>query len=681
MSAAEWMILCHLRKAEKAGNIRAGYDDIAMHAEGTLSLLATLTTIDYGVIGLYLAAMLALGIYFSGRQKDTAEFFLGSRSFSWFPLGMSLMATLISALTYTGLPGQAYEQGLKCWIIPASFWIIMPLVVGLVIPLYRGLGLYSLYEYLEYRFDSRVRLTASLIFVVWRLLWLGGVIYAPVKALTIAAGWQGIPDWWLIVLLGMVTTLYTFLGGMRAVIWTDVVQGFAMLFGVVVVIVGVWWQLDGGPERVREIAAGLGRMQMVDLRFNWTDQWSLWGALPHWVLANLSFYVADQITAQRILSAKNVNAARTSYVVNTLALSFLLPALIYIGLCLLAFYHDHPQDLNPAWVVNLDGQTRQPIVGADGKPLLDERDPAHDVRWENIDRLVVEQRLLQPNNKEPFTSAQDLVDAETNRVLVEKLAMRRPPTGKLNGEWIVRRGAPEKMLPQFIATHLPWGAAGLILAALLAASMSSIDSGLNSICSLLVMDFHRRYGWAKNWLARRVNKSPSELTEADELRLAQPLTLFIGVAATVFAIGVSFIADIFTIMVSVANTFGAPLLAVFLLGMLTRRTTGTAAFAATVVGGAFTLGITIYGKLVSAGRLGTGVFAFADIWNVIFGVAFTLVVGYGLSFVVGRRKSNVELRGLVAGCGTLGVRASEEVTPIITAPEGNDVESTSDRWR
>src|SRR5438874_11586635 len=197
-------------------------------------MLATLSPIDYGVILLYLAAMLALGFYFAGRQTDTAEFFLGSRSLSWFPLGLSLMATLISALSYTGLPGEAYEQGLKCWIIPASFWLIMPIVLFLVVPIYRGLGLYSVYEYLEYRFDARVRLVASLIFVVWRLLWLGGVIYAPWKALMISAGWD-VPDWVLIVPLGLITTAYAFLGGMRAVVWTDVIHGFMMLLGVAIV--------------------------------------------------------------------------------------------------------------------------------------------------------------------------------------------------------------------------------------------------------------------------------------------------------------------------------------------------------------------------------------------------------------------------------------------------------------
>ena len=642
-------------------------------------MLAALSSVDYGVLAIYLAAMVALGVYFSGRQKDTAEFFLGSRSFSWFPLGLSLMATLISALTYTGLPGQAYEQGLKCWIIPASFWLIMPILVFVVIPIYRGLGLYSLYEYLELRFDARVRLVASLIFVVWRLLWLGGVIYAPVKVLMIATGWT-FHEWWLIILLGVVTTLYTFLGGMRAVVWTDVIQGFAMLFGVAIVVVAVWLQIGGGPQQVAEIAGSLGRMKPVDLNFSWTDQWTLWGALPHWFLANLSFYVADQITAQRFLSAKSVNAARTSFVINTLALTLLLPGLIYIGLCLLAYYQQHPDQMRPDWVVNIDGQTRQPIVGPDGKPLLDPKNPRHAVSPITIEHLVDERRILQPNNKQPFTDPEELIEpgirpGDADAVRVEKLAMRTPPKGKSRGEIIVARQSPEKMLPHFMATHLPLGAAGLVLAALVAASMSSIDSGLNSICTLLIMDLHRRYGWGKAWLARRLGKQPESLNETDELRLARPMTLAIGVAATIFSLVVSQLADIFAIMIGVANTFGAPLLAVFLLGIFTRRTTAAAALVATIGGGLFTVGLTSFNRLAAADRLVPKSWGISDIWTVVFGVLLTFVLGYGLSFVLGGRKSNRELRGLVAGCGTLGVRAGDEQTPRL------DLEGDANRWK
>src|SRR3954462_10463332 len=108
-------------------------------------MLATLSPIDYGVILLYLAAMLAVGCYFARRQTDTAEFFLGTRSLGSLPLGLSLMA-LVSGPAYTALPALAYENGLKCWLMPASFWLIMPIVLVLVVPLYRRLRLYSLYE-------------------------------------------------------------------------------------------------------------------------------------------------------------------------------------------------------------------------------------------------------------------------------------------------------------------------------------------------------------------------------------------------------------------------------------------------------------------------------------------------------------------------------------------------------
>ena len=349
-------------------------------------------------------------------------------------------------------------------------------------------------------------------------------------------------------------------------------------------------------------------------------------------------------------------------------------------MCLLAFYYDRPQEMRPEWVVNVDNKTREPITGPDGKPLLDDKNPAHEVKWETLEQLVAEGRIIRANTREPVTDTADLLDPENDRIiLIEKLAMRKVvPNAKMRGEMLVRKRSPEKMLPHFISQHLPWGAAGLILAALLAASMSSIDSGLNSICTLVVMDLHRRYGWGKAWLARRLGKQPDQLNEVDELRLAQPLTLIIGLAATAFSIAVSaLVADIFMIMVGVANTFGAPLLAVFLLGMLTRRTTAAAALAATVMGGLFTVGMTIFTKLAAADYLVPRAWRFHEIWIVVFGTLFTFAVGYALSFVIGRRKTKTELRGLVAGCGTLGVRASDEEMTIVSLPP----EAGEPRWK
>jgi Na+/proline symporter len=197
----------------------------------------------------------------------------------------------------------------------------------------------------------------------------------------------------------------------------------------------------------------------------------------------------------------------------------------------------------------------------------------------------------------------------------------------------------------------------------------------------LVMDIHRRYGVGKAWLARRLNKAPDDLTEADELWLGRPLTLLVGIAATLFSLLVAQVRDIFDIMVGVANAFGAPLLGVFLLGMFTRRCTAAGALAAMIGGGLCTVGLAAYNKLAANGLVPSD-YAPHDIWIVTIGTLATLVIGYAVSLFVGRRKTNRQLRGLVVGCGSPGVLASEEEVTVI-----GDIEAPADsdesgmRWK
>jgi Na+/proline symporter len=627
-------------------------------------LLGLLSPVDYAVVLVVLAALVAPGLFFAGRQTDTAEYCLGSRSLGWAPLGLSLTAIVAGSLPFTSLPAQAYEFGLKCWIIPASFWLILPIVVYLLIPIQRGLSLESVYAYLQQRFDVRVRLAASSIYVVWRLLWLAAVICISCKTILVASGWD-VPVWVLNVLLGAVATWYAAVGGMKAVVWTGLMQTLVMLLGVAVIIGGIWLSTAGGPARVAEVADELGRLQAADAGFAWNESWTIWGAWPHWLLASLFFCTADQITVQRFLCAKDVNTARTSYFAGTLALSLLLSGMIYIGLCLLAFYHDRPHDLRPEWVVNLDGVTREPMLDKDGRPLLDPTNRAHQITPENLDRLIAERRLLRPNDKLPFTSADDLVDPSTGRILVEKLALFRPGERR---EVILRRGASEQMLPQFIAAHLSWGAAGVALAALLAAAWALFAAGVHAISTLLVVDFHRHVGFGQRWLASRWSQPATDLTAADELWLARQLTVVVGIAVTALAIFASVLAEAMGMLVAVTNHLGAPLLAIFLLGMLTRRTTAAAALAVTTGGVLVTLALCIFHLLAATGVVSTR-YAFVQIWIFTISFAFTFGIGYLLSFVVGRRKAHRDLRGLVAGCGTLGVRANEEELPIINVPE------------
>lgn len=633
-------------------------------------------SLDVAVIVLYLGIMLAIGIYFNGEQKSTEDFFLAGRTLGWFPLGLSLMATLISAMSYTAIPAQGYKFGLATLWMPLAIWLTVPVLWGVAIPIFRGLQLTSIYEYLELRFDGRTRLAATALFAVWRLLWLGGVLFAPCKAIAAAVGWQTATPV-LIVILGVVTTAYTFLGGIKAVVWTDVIQGIVMLGGAFLVFFSVWALLPGGPTHVWQVAGNLGRTKFLDTSFSWDNRWSPWAFVPHFALAMMSFYLADQITAQRFLTAKSVAAARQSFLLNCGAISILFPSLTYIGLCLLAYYQEQPQSLRAAWVTNIDPATGDYYreKGSD-KPLLDPRRKENALTAENVPQLVREQRILQPNRLEPFERTEDFTDHETGQPLPEKLLMRKPSHGHGKGEVLLHNSAAEELFPSFVADRLPVGIAGLLLAALLAASMSSMDSGLNSICTMLIKDVHERCGVGQKFLAGWVKKPVEQLDDKDRLKLAQPLTAIIGVVATIAGLLIGQVGNVFEIMVGVVNTFGAPLLGVFLLGMFTKRTTAAGAFVALVGGTLFTVAFMVLYTFTIFKELRPGGIAVNDVWTVVFGTVFTLLLGLVASLVLGRPKSAGELRGLVFGHGEPGV-----IGPPADAPQLATLEAAEKRWR
>ena len=631
-------------------------------------MLFALHLVDFGVLLLFVAAVLAIGFYFRFGQQTSLDFFVAGRSMNWFPAGLSIAMALLSGLTFTAIPGEAYWAGLKLLLMPIAIWLAAPFLLWIFLPLCRGLQLCSVYEYLELRFDSTTRLVAALMFVGWRLLWMGGMLYACCQLVTVAAI-VDIPLSVLIVFTGLLTTTYTFLGGMKAVIWTDVVKVFAVSAGILATIGSAWWQLKGGPSRVWEVASTLGRMESIDSQFSWTSDWTVWGIVPHFVLSVLIFYVADQITAQRYLATRSLRDAQRSFLVNCVTVSMLMLGLVYVGLCFVAFYHDHASQLRTKWIVNVDGDTRRsltyadrdrmlgkPMTTTDSPPLLEWNDPADDVTAESVERLIAEQRLLHPNRKTPFENAKELFDeANPEQLDNTKLATRHPPKGSLmKGEIVLNTKAKNELVPWFAATQLPFGIAGFVVVGFAAAAMSALDSGLNAICCLLIFDFHRRYGWGRAWLARGLNKSVNELTETDERRLGQRLILVVGIAATLLSLMVARIEDVFSLMLGVATTFGTSLLGVFLLGICTRRATASGALLGLAFGSLFTIWLSVANSHMA--WLWPFEQRFASIWQVTFGTLFTFVFGYVASLVWGIKKARGELRGLVVGCGRLGTR-------------------------
>lgn len=550
--------------------------------------------LNWIVLAAYLAVVLAIGLQARKYQKTTEDFFLAGRNMGWIPIGLSLCVTHFSAISYLATANQAYYFGMVLVGNMLAMLFYAPIIALVVIPFFYNLRLYTIYEYLERRYSLSVRIAGTIIFFSWRVFYLATVLYAPCLALAIvfelAAGID-VPVEYMIMTVGLLTTVYTFLGGIRAVIWSDVAQFIVMIGSIVAMIAVIWTKTDSGPGEVWEIVSTGGRDVWFHTEFDLQDLWCLWGLIPFSILATVSFYSADQINAQRFLTAKTLKTAQNAFWLKCLATSLLTPLLAYVGINLYAFYQVHPE------------------------------------------RVPTQFHAAATTTPDPWPV--DYVHPETGVKLEDKI------------------------LPTFIALELPDGVAGLVISALLAACMSTMDSGLNSAATSLLVDFHRRLGFGRQWLARRRGKTVEQLDEADELTLARPLVIAIGIAATAIGCVVGQLGTIFEIAKTVVDTPGIPLACVFLLGMLTHRNNTAGALTGMAAGILCIVWLTLGPRIAESGMEwiwpwftdDAKAYRLAAIYPGVGGAVVTVVVSYGVSLLVGKRKTREELRGLALRAG------------------------------
>ena len=625
-------------------------------------MLLALHPVDYAVVALLLGVLLTIGVAVRRPRPTTFEFLLANKSLPVVPAGLSLAATLVPGFTAVGsmllglsligLPGQAYDAGLRLLVIPLGMWLTVPLVWRYVLPLYQGLGLTSVYEYLEMRFDRRTRTLASIVFVIWRVFWVAGVLALGCHILVTATGLR-IPVWVLIVLLGATATSYTFLGGMRAVVWADAIQLAVMGCAVVVLVLSVWMALDGGVGRVWRVAESLERSRILQPADGGHAAWLEWGMVPHAMLALLAFFVVDQVTVQRLLAVRDVKVARQAFMVGCTSLTIILLLLTYLGLGLLAFYHDHSELLRAKWITNVDPATRHSLVSAEDVQLaLDWDDPSARVDAQNIQALVDQRRIIRPNSRDAIDDAGGLLDPNAIEGLhVLQLLTRYPPKADMRrGEVVLHARANDEFLPWYITTQLPWGLVGLAVAAILAAIMSSVDAGLLALSGIV---------------ATRAGVSmDGDSTRDVPDRITPIAVLGFGMIVTTGAIWMVLAISFFRALIMVTGTLGGPLLAVFLLGIFTRRTNPAGARIGLIAGIVLTGCLTCFSTIASLAWAGPLAQPGGAGWALSIGVMLTLISGYAASFCVGARSSVADLRGLVCGVGQLGEPSDEVVLKI-----------------
>lgn len=298
--------------------------------------------LDYAVLFVYLGSQLCMGFHFAKRGKSTNDFFLAGQRIPWWAVGLSIFGTQLSAITFMAVPAKTYATNWLYIVNTMGIVAIAPVIIYLYLPFYRRLNVTSAYEYLEKRFNVGVRLFGSAAYVLLQLGRMSVVLFLPSVALATVTG---LNVYLSILLMGVVTTVYTVLGGMEAVIWTDVVQVFVLAGGAIVAL-GFAVLAAGGPMEV--VSTGMHDAKFQTLLFSWDyTQPAVWVMLLSW-FALLTPYTADQTIVQRYMTTKDEKQSARGIWTN--ALLSIPSAFIFfpLGTALYCFYKAHPEHLNPA---------------------------------------------------------------------------------------------------------------------------------------------------------------------------------------------------------------------------------------------------------------------------------------------------------------------------------------------
>jgi SSS family solute:Na+ symporter len=513
--------------------------------------------LDWGVMAFYMAGMVFMSWWLGRKQKDMQSYYLGGNNLSWWSIGISTMATQCSTNSLLGAPAFIITAGLLWLQYEFAVPLAMVIIMIFLLPFYRGLNLVSIYEYLERRFGVGTRTTLSLMFQFLRAFATGVTVYGISIVLQEIVG---IPFWASVLVLGVVTIVYDMLGGMEAVVYSDVIQMGVLYLGILLCVI---YSLDavGGIDQALELFPQVGDLlaertgeeiefsgfAAVDFSghgFGDGKTFAFWPMLLGGLFLYVSYYGCDQTQVQRELSSKDLDETNMSLMLNGVMRFPLVLTYCLMGVCIGAFLVKEPQFL-------------------------------------------------------------------------ETLKSTDAVTGEVSWNYNLA-------VPRFVLSELPHGVIGLVIVALFSAAMSSLDSTINSLSATSMKDLYERF----------VVGPDQEMSPATQLKMSRIFTVFWGVVCVAFSFVVG---DISKSVIESVNKIGSlangPILALFLLGILTRRANATGAVVGLLGGFCANVGLWLFAPGVSWLW-----------WNVI-GFVVSFAIGYGVSLM--GRAPRKTLEGLV----------------------------------
>ena len=547
--------------------------------------------IDWTIIAIYLVWIVWDGLRLTKRSHELEGYFLASRSLPWWAVGLSVMATQLSAITMIGTTGQGYADGMRF----LQFYYALPLAMIVLsvtlVPFFHNAKVYTAYEYLEQRFDVKTRAFTSLLFLLSRSMSLGVVISAPAVVLAVV---MGISVTNTVLLIALPTAVYTMFGGVQAVTWTDVKQMVLIVAGMVAAMVVLVLALPDGvgiPQALR-LAGATGRLQTFDFTFDLTNQYTFWSGTIAALFLFCSYFGTDQSQVQRYLTARSVDDARGSLLMSAYWKIPLQALVLLVGVFVFLFYLFTP----PPLLFNRvhDRELREGPRAAE---------------FQQIEARFAAAAGARRAAGMAFAQADAAGDGAGAAAAGEAFKEREADVRETTGD--ATYNDVNYVFPTFIMTRLPVGLIGLLIAAIFAAAMSTISAELASLSTATVIDFYRRF-------------ARPQADDRHYLRVSRLATGFWGL----FASGVAVWASELGSLIEVVNRFGSffygSILGVFILAVGFPKATGNGAF----------IGLLAWmGSVAWAARFTSVAF----LWHNVIGAVAVVIVGMAVSTIDMRR--------------------------------------------
>jgi Na+/proline symporter len=513
---------------------------------------------DWLIFFAWLISLVAYGLY-RGRGSNTVnKYLLAGNTMPWYAMGLSILATQASAITFISTTGQAYVDGMRFAQFYFGLPIAMVILSATAVPIFHRARVYTAYEYLERRFDAKTRALVAIVFLIQRGLAAGIGLYAPAVALAGVLGWS---DRLITALIGLLVVIYTASGGIKALTWADVQQMSMIFIALVVSLILAIHALPPGISfgNALHLAAAAGRLKIVDLHWDLSDRYNLWSGLIGGSFLALAYFGADQSQVQRYLTGRSIAQSRLSLLFNAVVKIPMQLFILFIGaiVFVLSLFVQPPIIFQPLERAHASSAPEWTKTEAKYKQAFENR------RAAAYQMVSGHQRPdARKHDMEAFVAAE--------REFVQSRRQGLDIVEKLHGG--NKYDDTNYIFLSFVKSYLPVGLIGLVIGVIFSASMGSTSGEINALATVSVIDIYRRY------LVR-------DRSDRHYLLASRFFTIFWGAYAVAFAsVGARGFGALIERVNIVGSFFYGGLLGVFVLAFFCKRVSGTGAFAGVLTG-------------------------------------------------------------------------------------------------